>query len=147
MGATVGSILGTSPTTAYVESTSGVAVGERTGLTAIFVSLFMGITLFFGPVAKMLASIPAITSPALIIFGFFMMDGLRKIDWHNIEDAFPAFLIVITMPLTYSIATCIGIGFIVYPVLKLIRGKAKEVHPILYLFAVLFFIRLAFLSH
>jgi len=147
IGATFGAVVGTSPTTAYVESTSGVAVGGKTGLTAIFISILMGITLFFAPLAEMLASIPAITAPALIIVGFFMMNGLRNIDWSDIENAFPAFLIVISMPLTYSIATGIGIGFVAYPLLKLIRGNGKEVHPILYLFAVLFFIQLTFLSH
>ncbi|GBF12131.1 NCS2 family permease [Tepidibacillus infernus] len=146
-GATFGALMGTSPTTAYIESTSGVAVGGKTGLTAVFVSILMLVTLFFAPIAQLLASIPAVTAPALIIVGFFMMNGLRKIDWHDLEDAFPAFLVIVTMPLTYSIATGIGIGFIVYPVLKVIRGKAKEVHPILFLFAVLFFIQLVFLSH
>ncbi len=147
IGTTVGAIMGTSPTTAYIESTSGVSVGGKTGLTAVFISLLMGITLFFAPIAGALAAIPAITAPALIIVGFFMMNGLRNIDWKDIEDAFPAFLIVIAMPLTYSIATGIGIGFVVYPILKLIRGKAKEVHPILFIFAILFFIQLTFLSH
>jgi AGZA family xanthine/uracil permease-like MFS transporter len=76
-----------------------------------------------------------------------MMNGLRDIDWQNIEEAFPAFLVVASMPLTYSIATGIGIGFIVYPLLKLMRGKGREVHPILYLFMVLFFIQIGLLSH
>lgn len=147
VGTTVGAALGTSPTSAYIESSSGVAVGGRTGLTAVVTALLLIATLFFAPVAKMLASIPAVTAPALIIVGFFMMGGLRSIDWNDLEEAFPAFLIVISMPLTYSIATGIGIGFIVYPVLKLLRGKASSVHPILYIFAILFFIQLGFFSH
>jgi AGZA family xanthine/uracil permease-like MFS transporter len=147
VGTTVGAALGTSPTSAYIESSSGVAVGGRTGLTAVVTAVLLLITLFFAPVAKMLASIPAVTAPALIIVGFFMMSGLRSIDWNNLEEAFPAFLIVIAMPLTYSIATGIGIGFIVYPVLKVLRGKADNVHPILYIFAILFFIQLGFFSH
>ncbi len=147
VGTTVGAALGTSPTSAYVESTSGVAVGGRTGLTAIVTALLLLVTLFFAPIAKMLASIPAVTAPALIIVGFFMMSGLRSIDWNDLEEAFPAFLIVIAMPLTYSIATGIGLGFIVYPVLKVLRGKAGTVHPILYIFAILFFIQLGFFSH
>jgi AGZA family xanthine/uracil permease-like MFS transporter len=147
VGTTVGAALGTSPTSAYIESSSGVAVGGRTGLTAIVTALLLLVTLFFAPIAKMLASIPAVTAPALIIVGFFMMSGLRSIDWNNLEEAFPAFLIVIAMPLTYSIATGIGIGFIVYPVLKVLRGKAGTVHPILYIFAILFFIQLGFFSH
>ena len=104
-------------------------------------------TMFFAPVAKMLSSIPAVTAPALIIVGFYMMNGLRDIEWQDLEEAFPAFLVVAIMPLTYSIATGIGIGFIVYPLLKLLRGKGREVHPILYLFTVLFFIQIGFLNH
>ncbi|WP_336789017.1 NCS2 family permease [Paenibacillus sp. MMO-177] len=147
IGTTTGALLGTSPTSAYVESSSGVAVGGRTGLTAITVSVLLALTLFFSPTVSVLAGIPAITAPALIIVGFLMMNVLRKIDWSDIEEAFPAFLIVVLMPLTYSIATGIGIGFIVYPILKLIRGKGKEVHPIFYVFAVLFFIQIGFFSH
>ncbi len=147
VGTTVGAALGTSPTSAYVESSSGVAVGGRTGLTAVVTATLLLITLFFAPIAKMLASIPAVTAPALIIVGFFMMSGLRSIDWNDLEEAFPAFLIVIAMPLTYSIATGIGVGFIVYPILKVLRGKGKTVHPILYIFAILFFIQLGFFSH
>ncbi|AJQ28809.1 NCS2 family permease [Pelosinus fermentans] len=147
VGTTVGAALGTSPTSAYVESSSGVAVGGRTGLTAVITAILLLITLFFAPIAKMLASIPAVTAPALIIVGFFMMSGLRSIDWNDLEEAFPAFLIVIAMPLTYSIATGIGVGFIVYPILKVLRGKGRTVHPILYVFAILFFIQLGFFSH
>ena len=147
IGTAAGAVLGTSPTSAYIESSSGVAVGGRTGLTAVVTAALLGLTLFFAPVAKMLAAIPAVTAPALIIVGFFMMDGLRDIDWKDIEEAFPAFLVVVTMPLTYSIATGIGIGFIVYPALKLLRGKAGHIHPIMYVFMVLFFIQIGFLSH
>ncbi|UFJ41424.1 NCS2 family permease [Brevibacillus humidisoli] len=147
VGTTLGAALGTSPTSAYIESSAGVAVGGKTGLTAVVVSLLFAIALFFAPIAQVLASIPAITAPALIIVGFFMMNVLRSIDWKDFEEAFPAFLIVITMPLTYSIATGIGLGFIVYPMLKIMRGKAKDVHPIMYLFAVLFFIQIGFFGH
>ncbi|MFC5450855.1 NCS2 family permease [Paenibacillus aestuarii] len=147
IGTTVGAALGTSPTSAYIESSSGVAVGGRTGLTALTVSVLLALTLFFSPIVAVLAGIPAITAPALIIVGFLMMNVLRKIEWSDLEEAFPAFLIVVLMPLTYSIATGIGIGFIVYPILKLIRGKRKDVHPIFYLFAVLFFIQIVFFSH
>jgi AGZA family xanthine/uracil permease-like MFS transporter len=147
IGTSTGALLGTSPTSAYVESSSGVAVGGRTGLTAITVCVLLALTLFFSPIIAVLASIPAITAPALIIVGFLMMNVLRKIEWQDLEEAFPAFLIVVLMPLTYSIATGIGIGFIVYPVLKLLRGKRSDVHPIFYLFAVLFFIQIVFFNH
>ncbi|MZQ82604.1 NCS2 family permease [Paenibacillus sp. 5J-6] len=147
IGTSTGALLGTSPTSAYIESSSGVAVGGRTGLTAITVCVLLALTLFFSPIIAVLASIPAITAPALIIVGFLMMNVLRKIEWQDLEEAFPAFLIVVLMPLTYSIATGIGIGFIVYPVLKLLRGKSRDVHPIFYVFAVLFFIQIVFFTH
>ncbi|MBP1964821.1 NCS2 family permease [Paenibacillus aceris] len=147
IGTSTGALLGTSPTSAYIESSSGVAVGGRTGLTAVTVCVLLALTLFFSPIIAVLASIPAITAPALIIVGFLMMNVLRKIEWQDLEEAFPAFLIVVLMPLTYSIATGIGIGFIVYPVLKLLRGKRNDVHPIFYLFAVLFFIQIVFFTH
>ncbi|EFM11109.1 Xanthine/uracil/vitamin C permease [Paenibacillus curdlanolyticus YK9] len=147
IGTTFGSAMGTSPTSAYIESGAGVAIGGRTGLTAVTVSILLALTLFFSPLVEVLSSIPAITAPSLIIVGFLMMNVLRQIDWNHLEEAFPAFLIVVLMPLTYSIATGIGIGFIVYPILKVIRGKRKDVHPILYLFALLFIAQLAFFGH
>lgn len=146
-GTVLGSLLGTSPTATYIESGSGVAAGGRSGLTAVTVAALMTLTLFFAPLAKVLSTIPAVTAPPLIIVGFFMMNSLRHIDWQDIEAAFPAFLIIATMPLTYSIATGIGIGFIVYPLLKLLRGKYGEVHPILYLFMCLFIFQMSLQSH
>ncbi|PZD95329.1 NCS2 family permease [Paenibacillus sambharensis] len=147
VGTTTGAMLGTSPTSAYIESSAGVAVGGRTGLTAVVVSALLGLTLFFTPVISVLAAIPAITAPALIIVGFLMISTLQKIDWSDFEVVFPAFLIIVLMPLTYSIATGIGVGFIAYPILKAVRGKWRDVHPIFYLFAVLFAVQLAFFAH
>nr|WP_154959127.1 NCS2 family permease [Paenibacillus xylanexedens] len=147
VGTTTGAMLGTSPTSAYIESSTGVAAGGRTGLTAVTVSILLAATLFFSPIVSVISSIPAITSPALIIVGFFMISVISKMNWSDLEEAFPAFLIIILMPLTHSIATGIGIGFIFYPVLKLLRGKGKDVHPIFYIFAILFFIQLVFLDH
>lgn len=147
VGTTAGALLGTSPTSAYVESSAGVAVGGRTGLTAVVVSVMLLLTLFFTPIVTVLASIPAITAPSLIIVGFLMISVVQKIDWKEFEVVFPAFLIIVLMPMTYSIATGIGVGFIVYPVLMAVRGKWRDVHPIFYLFAVLFFIQLAFFGH
>ncbi|QHW31777.1 NCS2 family permease [Paenibacillus rhizovicinus] len=146
-GTSVGALLGTSPTSAYIESSAGVAIGGRTGLTAVVVCVLLALTLFFSPVIAMLAGMPAITAPSLIIVGFLMLDVLRRIEWSELEEAFPAFLIVVLMPLTYSIATGIGIGFIAYPLLKLARGKGRDVHPVFYVFAVLFFIQIVFFSH
>ncbi|TLS49317.1 NCS2 family permease [Paenibacillus antri] len=147
VGTTSGAVLGTSPTSAYIESSAGVAVGGRTGLTAVTVSVLLALTLFFSPIVSVLASIPAITAPSLIIVGFLMISVVRKIDWNEFEVVFPAFLIIVLMPLTYSIATGIGVGFIAYPILKAVRGKWKDVHPMFYLFAVLFFVQLAFFGH
>lgn len=141
---TVGSLFGTSPATAYVESTSGVAAGGRTGLTSIFVAGLFAISIFFSPIIKVIADLPAITAPVLIIVGCFMMEGLARIDWKTFDEAFPAFAIILTMPLTSSIATGISIGFITYPLLKLVSGKGKEVHWLLYLFGIIFVLQMAF---
>ena len=147
IGTTTGAVMGTSPTSAFIESSAGVAVGGRTGLTAVTVSVLLGLTLFFSPVIAVLATFPAITAPVLIIVGFLMINVVSKIDWSDFEIAFPAFLIITILPLSYSIATGIGVGFITYPILKAVQGKWREVHPIFYLFAVLFFIQLAFFGH
>ncbi|MBU8906459.1 NCS2 family permease [Desertibacillus haloalkaliphilus] len=141
---TVGATMGTSPSSAYVESSSGVAAGGRSGLTAVVVAvLFIG-ALFFSPVVAAISALPAITAPVLIIVGCFMMEGLAKISWKDFDEAFPAFAIILTMPLTSSIATGIAVGFIMYPIIKLVSGKGKEVHPILYTFGVIFAIQMAF---
>ena len=146
-GSTFGAILGTSPTSSYVESGAGVAAGGRTGFTAVVVALLFALVLFCAPIAQMLASLPAVTAPSLIIVGFLMMNGLRKIDWNDMEEAFPAFLVLLMMPLCYSITTGVGIGFIIYPLLKIFRGKAAQVHPLMYIFMLLFIVQLGFLNH
>lgn len=141
---TVGSMFGTSPSTAYIESTSGVAAGGRTGLTSIIVALLFALSIFFTPLISVVAGVPAITSPVLIIVGSFMMQGLAKIDWRAFDEAFPTFITMIAMPFTASIATGIAVGFITYPLMKIARGKGKEVHWLIYLFAVLFLLQLVF---
>ena len=141
---TVGSMFGTSPSTAYIESTSGVAAGGRTGLTSIVVAILFALSIFFTPIISVIAGLPAITSPVLIIVGCFMMEGLAKVTWKAFDEAFPAFAVILTMPFTSSIATGIAIGFITYPILKLVSGKGKEVHWILYVFGVIFLIQMAF---
>jgi len=142
----VGSIFGTSPTTAFIESTSGVAAGGRTGLTSVTVAVLFVVSAFFGPLVSAVSGIAAITAPALIIVGSLMMGSVAKINWNELDEAFPAFLTVLSMPLTSSISTGIALGFISFPLLKLVKGKWREVHPLLYVFAVLFFIQLAFLQ-
>ncbi|NUK29979.1 NCS2 family permease [Parageobacillus sp. VR-IP] len=144
---TIGAMFGTSPTSAYIESSSGVAAGGRTGITALTVAILFVLSAFFGPLVGAVSGIAAITAPALIIVGSLMMGSIARIQWDQLDEAFPAFLIILSMPLTSSIATGIALGFISYPLLKITRGKWREVHPLLYIFAVLFFYQLAFLPH
>ncbi|GAA0327284.1 NCS2 family permease [Bacillus carboniphilus] len=144
---TVGSIFGTSPTTAYIESSTGVAAGGRTGLTAVTVAALFALTSFFGPTVGAVSGLAAITSPALIIVGSLMLGNVAHIKWNEFDEAFPAFLVILSMPLTSSIATGMALGFISYPLLKLVKGKGRSVHPLVYLFAVLFLIQLVFIPH
>src|SRR5690625_4869343 len=141
---TVGAMYGTSPSSAYVESSSGVAAGGRTGLTSLVVAILFAVSIFFTPIIGKSADLPAITAPVLIIVGCFMMEGLARIDWKTFDEAFPAFAIILTMPLTSSIATGIAIGFITYPLLKLVIGKGKDVHWIIYFFVVVFVLQIIF---
>lgn len=144
---TVGSMFGSSPTTAYIESSAGVAAGGRTGLTSVTVGALFLVVSFFGPLVTSLSGVSAITAPALIIVGSLMIGVVKEIEWEHFDEAFPAFLVILTMPLTSSIATGIALGFISYPILKIVKGKARQVHPLLYIFAVLFIIQLVFLPH
>ncbi|KOO51041.1 NCS2 family permease [Viridibacillus arvi] len=144
---TVGSMFGTSPTTAFVESSSGVAAGGRTGLTSLTVAILFIVASFFGPLVSAVSGVTAITSPTLIIVGTLMIGSVKDIEWGKFEEAFPAFLIILIMPLTSSISTGIAFGFITYPILKIAKGEAKEVHPLLYVFAILFAFQLIFLPH
>lgn len=125
-----GAIAGTSTTTSYVESTAGVAAGARTGLAAIVTGVLFLLSLFFYPVLSVITSY--VTAPALIIVGVLMVSSLGKIEWNKFEIAVPAFFVIIAMPLTYSIATGIAIGFIFYPITMIVAGRIKEIHPIMY---------------
>jgi AGZA family xanthine/uracil permease-like MFS transporter len=136
-----GAVIGTSTTTSYIESAAGVSAGGRTGLTAAFVSVFFLLTLFFAPLAGM---IPAYASAAALLYvACVMTRGLAEIDWDDITEYAPAVVTAITMPLTYSIATGIGLGFITYTLAKLISGKAREASPAVMVLAVLFAIKFA----
>jgi AGZA family xanthine/uracil permease-like MFS transporter len=126
----IGALLGTSNTTTYVESAAGISVGGKSGLTSVVVGSLFILSLFLSPIALMVPG--AATAPALIIVGILMMDSLRNINWEEFEDAAPAFFTAVGMPFTYSIATGVGLGFIVYVIAKVFRGKAKEVHPVMY---------------
>ncbi|MCG8396595.1 NCS2 family permease [Bacillus atrophaeus] len=143
---TVGAAFGTSPTTAFIESSAGVAVGGRTGLTSLTVAVLFAASMFFSPLVSILSGISAITSPALIIVGSLMMGAVSNIRWGELDEAFPAFLVILAMPLTSSISTGIALGFISYPLVKAAKRKWKDIHPLVIIFAVLFFIQLFILE-
>jgi AGZA family xanthine/uracil permease-like MFS transporter len=131
-----GALIGTSTTTSYIESAAGVSAGGRTGLTAVFVAIFFLLALFFAPLAGM---IPAYASSAALLYvACVMARGLAEINWDDATEYAPAVVAAITMPLTYSIATGIGLGFITYAVAKLIAGKVAEARPAVLVLALLF---------
>ena len=135
LGTTAGAMLGTSTVTSYIESATGIEEGGRTGLTAVVVAvLFIG-ALFFIPV---ITAVPAAaTAPALVVVGALMMKGAAALPWDQRDEAIPAFLTIAAMPLTYSIANGIALGIVAYVLLKLLAGKAREVHALMYGLAVL----------
>lgn len=138
-----GAIFGTSTTTSYVESTAGVAAGARTGFASVVTGILFLLALFFSPLLAVVTG--AVTAPALIIVGALMVSSLKLIDWDQIEIAIPAFLVVLCMPLGYSIATGIAIGFLFYPITMLVAGRGKEIHPIMYGMFVIFLCYFIFL--
>ena len=136
----VGSILGTSPVGAFVESSAGIAVGGRTGLTAVFVAIFFLISMIFSPLLGVFTS--QVTAPALIIVGVLMAQNTAHIHWNKLEIAVPSFLIILGMPLTYSISDGLSWGMITYPICMLAAKRGKEVTPMMW---VLFFVFIIFL--
>lgn len=141
-----GAAFGTSTVTSYIESSAGVAAGGRTGMTAIATAFFLACSLFFFPLVQTFAGIAALTSPALIIVGVLMASSLKKIEWDRLTEAIPAFVTIIMMPLSSSIATGISMGFILYPICKVVAGEWKQVHPIMYALGVIFILRYLFLD-
>ena len=139
VGTTFGAILGTSTITTFVESSSGVAEGGRTGLTALSTAACFVIAAFFFPIFSIIPA-PA-TAAALVTVGLFMITTVAEIDFTDISEAFPAFMTILMMPLTYSIAEGISFGMISYAVIKLFTGKGKEVSPVVYGLAIVFIIR------
>lgn len=136
-----GALIGTSTTTSYIESAAGVQAGGRTGLTAAFVGLFFLLALLFAPLA---GTIPAYASAAALLYvACVMARGLAEIDWDDLTEYAPAVVTAITMPLTYSIASGIGLGFITYALAKLISGKVAEASPAVLVLAVLFAVKFA----
>lgn len=137
----VGAVLGTSTTTTYVESASGVTEGGRTGLTAMTTGMLFLLAVIFSPLFLTIPSFA--TAPALIIVGFYMLGAVAKIDFDDLSDAIPAFLTIVAMPLAYSISEGIAIGVISWTLLNLITGKAREkkISPLMYVLTVLFILK------
>jgi len=142
VGTTLGALLGTSTVTTYIESATGIEEGGRTGLTAVVVALLFLLSLFLAP---LFTAVPAAaTAPALILVGVFMMQGLTELNWRKYDEAIPAFLTITLMPFTYSIANGITFGLIAYVLLQVLSGRARAVHPILYVLTVLLSLYYAF---
>jgi adenine/guanine/hypoxanthine permease len=141
---TAGALLGTSTVVTYVESTAGVSEGGRTGLTSFTVAVLFILSLFF---SGLVGVVPAeATAPALVIVGVLMMSSVTRINFDDFTEALPAFFTIAIMPFTYSIANGIAAGIIFYPIVKLATGKYKEVHPIVYVLALLFILRFTILQ-
>jgi len=141
-------VCGTSPITSYIESAAGVSEGGRTGLANLVTAALLLLSLFFSPLASMFGGgylvkgsgiiLHPVTAPALIVVGSLMMHTIAKIRWTVADEAIPAFLTIITMPLTFSIANGFAIGFVSYPIIKLFSGKGREVHWMVYLLSSIF---------
>jgi AGZA family xanthine/uracil permease-like MFS transporter len=129
VAAAAGGAASVSSNTSFIEAASGIAAGGRTGLTSVVVALLFGLCLFISPLAGVIP--PEATGPALVLVGFFMLTLIRDIDWGDFEVALPAFLTIVLMPFTFSITNGVGAGFVTYTVLKLARGKLRELHPLL----------------
>ncbi len=135
IGTMAGAALGTSTVTTYVESTAGISEGGRTGLTSVVVGLLFLASLFIAPLALLVPG--AATAPALVIVGVLMMGAITDIDFDDFTEAFPAFVTIIFMPFAFSIADGIAAGFVVYPIVKLVSGRYKEVHWFIYILALI----------
>ncbi|MBO0846798.1 MAG: NCS2 family permease [Nocardioides sp.] len=141
LAASAGGAAGVSSNTSYIESASGVGEGARTGLASIVTGLLFLGSIFLAPLVSVIPSEAAV--PALILVGFLMMQQVREISWVDLDIAIPAFLTIILMPFTYSISVGIGAGFLSYALIKTVKGKATQVHPLLWVVAVLFLVYFA----
>jgi len=131
----IGAVLGTSTTTAYIESAAGIEQGGRSGLTSIITGLLFLLALLFVPIVAIVP--PYATAPALIMVGLFMMKEIRKIDFANLEEAFPVFILIVMIALSYSISTGLAFGFISFTVIKLVCGKIKQIKPAMWIITIL----------
>ncbi|MCK4244960.1 MAG: NCS2 family permease [Candidatus Omnitrophica bacterium] len=155
IGTVSGAMLGTSTVTSYIESATGVTAGGRTGFASVVTALLFLLAIFFYPLVRMIGGgyevtkgifLYPVTAPALVIVGSLMLHTINRIDWKEPSEAIPSFLTLIGMPLTYSIADGLALGFISYPIIKIFSGKGKEVSWLVYLLAVLFILRYAFIK-
>jgi AGZA family xanthine/uracil permease-like MFS transporter len=147
IGTTVGACLGTSTVTSYIESAAGVEQGGRTGLTALTVSILFLLALMFAPLISLVAEYPPITAPALVIVGAMMMKNAAEIKWSDGSEAIPSFLVMVGIPLCYSIADGLALGFVAYPAVKVLAGRGQEVRWPMYILAavlVCYFVTLRF---
>ena len=138
VGAIVGGLAGVSSNTSYIESAAGVADGGKTGLTAVTTGVLFLLAIFVSPLAGLIPS--SATAPVLILVGFLMSSLIKDIDFEDMEEGFPALLAIILMPLTFSITVGIGAGFVTYVLVKLVKGKASAVHPLMWVVAGAFII-------
>ncbi len=136
VGTVAGAALGTSTVTSFIESAAGVEQGGRTGLTGLVVAALFLLALFFSPLIAMVGSYPPITAPALVIVGAMMMQNVQKVDWRDYSESVPAFLTMIGIPLSYSIADGLALGFISYPIIKLFSGKGRDIVWLTYALAI-----------
>jgi len=144
LGTAAGAAFGTSTVTSFIESAAGVEQGGRTGLTAAVVAVLFLLALFFSPIIAMVGSYPPITAPALVVVGSMMIRNVTKIDWSNYAESMPAFLILAGIPLTYSIGDGLALGFISYPIIKLLAGQGRDVKWLMYVMAVVLVAYLVF---
>jgi len=155
VGTCVGAACGTPTVTSYIESASGIAAGGRSGLTSVVTGLVFLVALFFSPLIKMIGGgyltdsgvlLHPVTAPSLIIVGSMMLQSITKIDWKDYTESLPAFLTILIIPFTFSIATGIAFGFISYSALKLFTGRGREVSWLVYLLSILFILRFLYLK-
>jgi len=144
IGTTFGAILGTSTVTTYVESAAGVSEGGRTGMTAFITAICFAVSLFFAPV--FLAIPGAATAPALILVGFFMLTPFKELDFENFSESIPAFICIVAMPLTYSIAEGISLGVLSYVLINLLSGKFKKLNIGICILAILFIMKYIYIK-
>lgn len=146
VGTLIGSVTGTSTVTSYIESATGVQYGARTGLASVATGILFLLAIFLTPLAAMIGEYKPITAPALVIVGAMMVRNVMKIDWKDYSEVIPAFLAMIGIPLTFSIADGLALGFVSYPIIKVLAGRWRQVSWMMYLVAAIFILRYALIK-